>query len=75
MAALPQSPVTGVIDEKQVIVEFGKWEGKTVKEVSDLDPGLYTRFVNERENGTYAIRRHRDKSFRLYQNPTSYSEV
>ena len=63
------SPITGIIDENLVIIDFGKYEGKTVKDVADLDPDFYGKLANERENGIFAIRRHRDKSFRLYVNP------
>ena len=65
------SPVTGIIDEKQVIIDFGKYEGKTVQEIADLDPAFYDRLATEKENGVFAIRRHRDKTFRLYVNPLS----
>jgi hypothetical protein len=65
------SPVTGVIDENQVIIDFGKYEGKTVSEVSELDKDFYQRLATEKENGVFAIRRHRDKTFRLYINPLS----
>jgi hypothetical protein len=65
------SPVTGVIDERHVIVDFGKHEGKTVRQVAESDPSFYDRLVSERENGVFAIRRHRDKTFRLYLNPLS----
>jgi broad specificity phosphatase PhoE len=63
--------VTGVIDEGLVIIDFGKYEGKTVQEISELDPTFYGRLANEKENGVFAIRRHRDKTFRLYVNPLS----
>ena len=65
------SPVTGIIDEKNVIIDFGKYEGKSVQEVSELDRTFYEKLANERENGVFAIRRHRDKTFRLYINPLS----
>jgi hypothetical protein len=65
------SPVTGIIDEKNVIIDFGKYEGKTVHEIAEVDPAFYDRLANEKENGVFAIRRHRDKSFRLYINPLS----
>ena len=32
------SPVTGIIDEGLVIVDFGKYEGKSVQEIAELDP-------------------------------------
>jgi broad specificity phosphatase PhoE len=66
-----QSPVTGVIDEKLVVIDFGKYEGKTVQEICEIDPNFYHRLASEKENGVFAIRRHRDKSFRLYINPLS----
>ena len=65
------SPVTGVIDESLVIVDFGKYEGRTVEEVAELDPSFYDKLASEKENGIFAIRRHRDKTFRLYINPLS----
>ncbi len=65
------SPVTGVIAEDQVIIDFGKYEGKSVHQISELDPIFYDKLASEKENGNFAIRRHRDKSFRLYVNPLS----
>jgi len=65
------SPVTGVIEENLVIIDFGKYEGKTVEEIAELDPTFYTRLAQEKESGVFAIRRHRDKTFRLYINPLS----
>jgi hypothetical protein len=65
------SPVTGVIDEKLVFIDFGKYEGKSVQQVAEMDRGFYDRLANEKENGVFAIRRHKDKSFRLYINPLS----
>mgnify|MGYP003394164754 CR=1 FL=1 len=65
------SPVTGVIDEGLVIIDFGKYEGKSVQEIHVVDPIFYERLASERENGVFAIRRHRDKTFRLYINPLS----
>ena len=65
------SPVTGIIEENQVIIDFGKYEGKSVEEVADLDPVFYERLATEKENGVFAIRRHKDKTFRLYINPLS----
>jgi hypothetical protein len=61
------SPLTGIIEEAQVIIDFGRYEGKTVSEVAELDPDFYQRLIETKEN--FAIRRHRDKSFRLYVNP------
>lgn len=65
------SPVTGIIEETEVIIDFGKYEGKSVQEIAALDPAFYSRLASEKENGVFAIRRHRDKTFRLYINPLS----
>lgn len=69
------SPVTGIIDEHLVIIDFGMHEGKTVKDIAELDPEFYDALKSEKENGTYAIRRHRDKTFRLYQRPAAGLDV
>ena len=61
------SPVTGIIDEKEVIIDFGKYEGKTVSQVAEEDPEFYGVLSSQKDN--FAIRRHRDKTFRLYMNP------
>ncbi len=71
MSQKDYSPVTGIIEESQVIIDFGKYEGKSVQELSALDPTFYERLAAEKENGVFAIRRHRDKTFRLYINPLS----
>lgn len=65
------SPITGVIDEDLVIIDFGKYEGRSVTEIAEIDPDFYHRLASEKENGVFAIRRHRDKTFRLYVNPLS----
>lgn len=61
------SPVTGIIEENLVIIDFGKYEGKTVSEVAEIDPEFYQKLSDQKDN--FAIRRHRDKTFRLYVNP------
>jgi broad specificity phosphatase PhoE len=69
--SLNGSPVTGIIDENLVIIDFGKYEGKSVQEIAEIDPTFYAKLSSEKENGAFAIRRHRDKTFRLYVNPLS----
>lgn len=71
MSHSPNSPVTGIIEENQVVIDFGKYEGRTVQEVAELDPDFYGKLAAEKENGVFAIRRQRDKTFRLYINPLS----
>ena len=63
------SPLTGVIEESDVIMDFGQYEGQSVREVKSADPDLYQQLVQEKENDNIAIRRNKDKSFRLYMNP------
>ena len=65
------SPITGVIDENRVVLDFGKYEGQTISDVLELDPDFYQSLIRQKESGAFAIRRHRDKSFRLYVNPLS----
>ena len=69
MSASSQSPITGIIDESMVVIDFGKHEGKTVKELAEIDPEFYSSLAGDKGEGVYAIRRHRDKTFRLYLNP------
>jgi broad specificity phosphatase PhoE len=65
------SPVTGIIEEELVVMDFGKYAGKTVEEVAKIDPGFYSRLGTEKDKGAFSIRRERDKTFRLYINPGS----
>ncbi|MCC7440838.1 MAG: hypothetical protein IT285_04350 [Bdellovibrionales bacterium] len=65
------SPVTGILDESHVVLDFGKYEGRTIRDVSEIDPDFYQALANDRESGRFAIRRHRDKTFRLFLNPGS----
>ena len=63
------SPLTGVIEESDVIVDFGQYEGQSVSSLKSADPGFYQQLVQEKENDNIAIRRNKDKTFRLYMNP------
>ncbi len=74
MSSNSGSPVTGIIEENLVIIDFGKYEGKSIKEVAEIDPPFYEKLASDKENGVYAIRRHRDKSFRLYMNPLTSTD-
>lgn len=66
---LDNSPLTGVIEEDNVIIDFGQYSGKTVSDIKMLDPDFFQELVKEKESDNLAIRRHRDKTFRLYLNP------
>src|SRR4051812_25617715 len=48
------SSVTGVIEENLVIIDFGKYEGKSVAEVAEIDRAFYERLATEKENGIFA---------------------
>jgi hypothetical protein len=69
----PNSPVTGIIDEANVVIDYGEYQGRTVKEVQELDPDFYDSLIEQKGVGVYAIKReaHIDgnKTFRLYLNP------
>lgn len=66
MAYSDVSPVTGIIEEDKVYVDFGEHEGKSVLEVADTLPDFYQYLIEKKNDGKCAIRRSRDKLFRLY---------
>jgi len=64
------SPITGVIDETSVLMDFGEYAGRTIRDIAELDPDFYQNLVQEQELGRYSIRRHPDKTFRLSERPS-----
>lgn len=64
--AQEQSPLTGIIEEDKVVIDFGEFEGKSVLEIADTRPEYYQFLVEQKETGNFAIRRTKDKIFRLY---------
>jgi hypothetical protein len=67
MAAYQEvSPVTGIIQEDQVFVDFGDHEGKSILEIADTLPNYYEYLITKKNDGECTIRRSRDKIFRLY---------
>jgi len=60
------SPLTGIIAEDKVVIDFGEYEGKSVLEIADTRPDFYQYLVEQKESGNFAIRRTKDKVFRLY---------
>ena len=64
------SPVTGIIEEDQVFVDFGEHEGKSILEIADTLPDFYRYLVEKKSIGRCFIRRIKDKSFRLYVTQT-----
>ena len=45
MATTPVSPVTGILAEDHVFIDFGEHEGKSVLEVSDTHPLFYDTLI------------------------------
>ena len=59
------SPLTGIIAEEAVVIDFGEHEGKSVLEIADTNPDYYNFLIDQREDGNFSIRRTKDKIFRL----------
>ncbi|MBL7663990.1 MAG: hypothetical protein JNM93_02565 [Bacteriovoracaceae bacterium] len=66
MASYEVSPVTGILSEDQVFVDFGEHEGKSILEIADTKPTFYNFLIEQRETGNFAIKRCKDKVYRLY---------
>ncbi|HXH30559.1 MAG TPA: hypothetical protein VNJ01_07085 [Bacteriovoracaceae bacterium] len=64
--AQEQSPLTGIIAEDKVVIDFGEYEGKSILEIADTKPDYYQFLLDQKENGNFSIRRTKDKIFRLY---------
>ncbi|MFA5583079.1 MAG: hypothetical protein WDA09_02600 [Bacteriovoracaceae bacterium] len=60
------SPLTGIIAEEKVVLDFGEFEGKSVLEIADTRPEYYEFLVAQKDSGNFSIRRTKDKIFRLY---------
>lgn len=72
MATTDISPLTGIIAEEQVYLDFGEHEGKSVLEIADTQPEFYDFLIESKEVGKCVIRRSKDKSFRLYVSQTAH---
>lgn len=70
MAYAEVSPVTGIIEEDQVVIDFGEHEGKSILEVADTLPDYYEFLIERKNEGQCTIRRSKDKIFRLYVTTT-----
>ncbi|EQC45358.1 hypothetical protein [Bacteriovorax sp. Seq25_V] len=64
--ATETSPITGIIAEEQVVIDFGEHEGKSILEICDTNPDYYSYLIEKKEEGSCMIRRGKDKSFKLY---------
>lgn len=60
------SPLTGIIEEDKVFVDFGEHEGKSILEVADTMPDFYNYLIEKKNSGRCAIRRSKDKCYRLH---------
>lgn len=67
------SPLTGILAEDAVVIDFGEHEGKSVLEIADTCPDFYGYLINQRVEGNFSIRRTKDKIFRLYVHTESLS--
>lgn len=66
MAQQEVSPLTGILEEDQVFIDFGEHEGKSVLELAVTLPKYYEFLIDQKESGNCTIRRSKDKSFRLF---------
>jgi hypothetical protein len=66
VASKEVSPLTGILSEESVVIDFGEHEGKSVLQINDENPEFYSFLVEQREVGNFIIRRSKDKVFRLY---------
>ena len=73
MATKEISPLTGILAEDAVVIDFGEHQGKSVLEISDTDPEFYSFLIEQRTNGNFAIKRTKDKIFRLYVHTSKLS--
>ena len=73
MKDIMTSPVTGIIDESVVVIDYGEYQGRTIKEIQEIDPDFYDSLIEQKSFGVYAIKREAyldgNKTFRLYLNP------
>lgn len=70
MAMQEVSPITGILEEDTVVIDFGEHEGKSILEVADTEPDFYQFLIDKKEDGKCTIRRDKNKIFRLYVTKT-----
>lgn len=67
------SPVTGILDEAKVVIDYGEHQGRTVQELHELDPEFYESLIEQKSVGVFAIKREAyldgKNTYRLYLNP------
>lgn len=67
------SPVTGILEEDQVFLDFGEHEGKSILEIADTLPDYYQFLIDKKTAGHSQIRRTKHKIFKLYVGKTLYN--
>ena len=65
------SPITGILEEDRVYVDFGEHEGKSILEICDTTPDYYQYLIDRKNDGHCMIKRSKDKCYRLYLSPSS----
>jgi hypothetical protein len=60
------SPLTGIIEEDKVFIDFGEHEGKSVFEIQCIQPDYYQFLLQQKETGNFAIKRTKEKIYKLY---------
>ena len=70
MAQVPVSPLTGIFEEDEVVIDFGIHEGKSVMEVSDTHPEFYQLMIKFKDEkfSEFNIRRGQHKHYLLNMN-------
>ena len=61
MAQSQVSPLTGILEEDQVVIDFGKFEGRSVLDINENNPDFYEYLCNQKDEGNFSIRRCKDK--------------
>ncbi|MGK0368021.1 MAG: hypothetical protein ACI9QD_001161, partial [Thermoproteota archaeon] len=51
------SPLTGIIEEDKVFLDFGEFEGRSILEIADTKPNYYNFLLEQKDEGNFAIRR------------------
>ncbi len=58
-------PITGIIAEDQVVLDFGDYEGRSLYEIAYVDPEFYSSLITEKERGNILMIRDKCKIVKL----------
>lgn len=70
MAKQDISPLTGVLAEDRVVIDFGEHTGKSVLQLNVDEHEYYDYLLEQKQEGNFFIKRNKDKIFRLYVSNT-----